>query len=322
MNKKNKITLTISIFALIAICFILVYIFSSSKPDTKTDELMDDEISERIEEFREDYLNLLERDVKGAVDLLDENIGTFDKLEATKGVEALLFYLNNNLNDTSKYIKYIELIEYGVEANVEIKDIDAFYNNTPDTHIKDIYTSLNDNLYMIRNKGDSFNITDSSYVDIDYDKILGKYKDYIYDDLIALIEYYKVEKVFIYDDKLNELIFEDVLSNIVKLEEIIEKYPDSAYLDEFKNNLDYNYQIYFGAANDGLGVFDGEGNIYENALKHYKSAIDKNISVNIITKIEKYLEALKDEGYKNTDNFKVFLLNFTNKDYEDYKNIN
>ena len=317
MNKKNKITLTISIFALIAICFILVYIFSSSKPDTKTDELMDDEISKRIEEFREDYLNLLERDVKGAVDLLDENIGTFDKLEATKGVEALLFYLNNNLNDTSKYIKYIELIEYGVEANVEIKDIDAFYNNAPDNHIKDIYASLNNNLYMIRNKGDSFNITDSSYVDIDYDKILEKYKDYIYDDLIALIEYYKVENVFIYDDKLDELIFEDVLSNIVKLEEIIEKYPDSAYLDEFKNNLDYNYQIYFGAANDGFGVFDGEGNIYENALKHYKSVIDKNINVNIITRIDEYLKALKDEGYKNTDNFKVFLLDFTNKGYED-----
>ena len=203
-----------------------------------------------------------------------------------------------------------ELIEYGVEANVGIKDIDAFYNNTPDTHIKGIYASLNDNLYMIKNKGDSFNIADSSYVDIDYDKILEKYK--LYDEYnrpviingkeISLYDIdYSVEANTTYfhkDEGLTDLkkVYFIVSNRTASASEllinILKPYMDVQVIGVSEDNLSavYTYGKPVGSFGIPVDQFDLYLGMYElknaNRENNYFKGIKADISLNDDTDID------------------------------------
>lgn len=283
-------------------------LFSCNKSDNK--DIKDVEI------FQEEYSKLLEDgNMLEAIEVLDDNVSYFDKTEATKAVEALMHYLYHY--NFAEGNEFYQLLNYANDKNVKHDDIDSFFLNESNNEIKELYNTFKNNLYTIKvDSEESFvNELELSYIEINNDEIIKKYGKYIENDLLDLINLYKTEEVYIYDNVHDMVNLDKALSNIIQMENFVSSNNSSVYVNEVSQGLDYQYQAYFGYL-DWSNVFDINDLIKDEAISHYTKTAETYNKLNVGQKASEYLNILKKESYLKTPNIEVFLLDLTNVEYE------
>lgn len=289
---------------------ILMLVLSSCVKVVEVDE-EGEPIVEKTVEFQDEFVELLGIDIIGAIAYLDSNIDELGELESTKAVEALLFTLHSNIVNNNPYVP---LLEYGQKNKILKADYEEAFMAAEDDNIVNLYSDMSEKLYSIRLEDGEEYITDYAFVDLNYDRIVEKYRDYIFDDLTALTEYYGKENVRVYNEEATEFLYDKALENILNLEILLLEYEDSPYKDEFKQNLEFMYQLYFGYVNDGFDIFNEDGKIMDKALSHYKLALNQNEGTVFAERMSSYLDILKEEEYRKTANIDVFIIDLLKED--------
>lgn len=271
-------------------------------------------ILEDIKEFKEGYVGLLENDkVPEAIKLLDLNIEKLDKEKATEAVEALLYFLDVGLLEGSK--NYFDLIVYGNKHKVEETDIDSFFKSTDDSEIKSLYENLIENNYMIKIDRDEQYIDELQLttITIDNKKISNKYEKYIRKDLADLLKLREKEHISLYSLTDGMVSLDKTLSNILNMEEYLEKHKKSPYVYNLSKDLTYQYQAYFGYF-DWSNIFDEDGKIEKEAKEYFETAMKEQSNAKVLEKIDAFLTTLESEGYKKTEKVENLIINISDEE--------
>lgn len=264
-----------------------------------------------MEKLKKEYITLLENDeISKAIKLLDSNIKKLNKEEATEAVETLLYFLDVNLLEGNK--NYFDLVVFGSKYRVKEENIDSFFKNIDDVNIRKLYEDLIDNNYMIKLDKDEEYIDELqlSVITINNKKILNKYEKYIRKDLIDLLKLKEQENMNLYSLVDGMVSLDKTFSNILKMEEYLEKYQESPYAQEVLNNLAYQYQAYFGYF-DWSNIFDENDKIIEKAKKHFEKTIKEYPNTKVCEKTKTYLKTLESENYKKTKDVENLILDIS-----------
>lgn len=268
-----------------------------------------------IEKFKEGFLELLEkRNLIEAIEILDNYIEILNKDDATNAVEVFMHYSHYfNFYNNGFY----NLIEKANKDRIKGDKIHKYFRNHSDNEIRNLYNEFLKSFYCFKiDKNEKYvNELGLSYTDINYDIILNKYGKYISDDLYNLIKLYKDEELLIFSSEKDILDLDKTLSNILNMESFVYSNSNSKYLEEVKNNLNFQYQAYFGYS-EWTNLFDEDNLLKDEVKKHYINTSREHKKKLVGKKSRDFLKILEEENFHKTANVEVFLLDLTNVKYE------
>lgn len=183
-------------------------------------------------------------DIDSVIKTVDSNVTKEDKELSSKYVLELVLSLkefNGNIVPTA------ELMEYLKQNKVRPNKVDSFMNSSDNESMKKVYDEVKNNYYSLRIRDNESYVNElgHSKIEIDYEKILEKYSDYLNEEIrdYLLLKSHVDDNVYIDEKTVN---FEALVNNISITEEFIAKYPRHHYDKMLDFLLDGYYELYFG----------------------------------------------------------------------------
>lgn len=256
----------------------------------------------------EEFNSLLEGDVAivDIVDYMDKNISKLSIEDATKFVtgfeqsqEKYLPTLEENINNNKAVIDNIEM-EHG--EGLDINKIDS----TKDEDLKKLLIEIRDSGYKIE-------MTEGYFFPVINYEFYKKYSQYVSEDIKDYINLMATESnKFAAKDAGIIISWEEVLERAQNQEKFIKKYENSTKINVVKKLYrNYTYLALYGADNTPLFSFDKK--VMPSNIKDVYLEATKNVGESEFLKIiSDYMEILKKNNYKLTDEIENFRKNIIN----------
>ncbi|MDF2879622.1 MAG: hypothetical protein K0R54_179 [Clostridiaceae bacterium] len=302
MKTIKKLLIILSIFIM---CVGLLGCSSNTQAITQEDE----EIF--ITEYRD--LVLIPSEPAILVEKLDTMVSKISSNNATDAVDGLLYAIHQFLPEMNVKLKALSpgLKEY-IEKDFDINNKENLEKIT-DTTLRGFVTQVLERHMLIEEYNGEY------FLNVNYQFVLDKYKDFINEDLKALIEFsIKEDLSQFFDSEKNMFELDIVVERLIKIEENINSYPDSVYIPAMLDSKSYYYEVYFGTNNDFL--VDNNNKVLDTVLNHYKATIEKYPDSELAKDIKEYIAILQDTNNSVTDDILNYLIDLTANPNDEVKN--
>lgn len=321
MSKNQKAVVVAISATLIAIILIISLNSMGRTPKIKEIEIsskMEKEIEEVIkftqeeeEAFVEQYAEkvLAFENSSILIEELERNIAKLSKGEAIQAVDGLMYVIFNDFSKIELSQDFMDATKVSLENGVNINDEEEI------SKIEDI--EFSEAVITMRNRGYYFpTIDDKVSIQIDYKKINDKFGRYIGTDFSDLLNfsYDEVLKDYV-NRETQKLNYNEVVNRILGTEILIDKHPESVYIQAFKSSNNFYNQLYLGAL-DMNYVYDKDMKILDETLEHYNKTIKENPDSKLAEKLKQYISKLESNDNLKTEDIKVYLLDLTEVNYE------
>lgn len=259
---------------------------STNDNDTKKENGIINELNTLVEEDTE----LIE-----IIEFIDENISTISKENASIMISKLEEVQKQNLSRLDEKF-------YG--SNTIQSEINDIYN--PKFNINEIDNvddeDLKELLIETRDTGYKIETAEGMYFPIINYEFYKQYSSYVTSDIKEYIDIMAIESNEVpAKDAALVIGWDEVLERALKQEKFINQYSESAKI----NNVKELYKKYvaftlFGLNNTPLINYDSKV-IVDDAKNIYMNAIESDVDSKLLETLRDFLEILKEDKYKLTD---------------------
>lgn len=290
--KKHRFLTTV-------ICFLLFSLLvgcSTNKPFTE------DQATAFVDEISQ--MALEDGDIGALEKKIDEGIERLEKERASDVVNALLYAMHQKTSNFNTKMSGLQQIMMDYEQkNIDFNDSKAI-EQIEDSTLKAFLQEMQKNHFKIKKEAGLY------IANPDMEYVLNKYKTYMKDDLRTWAEFLNKEyQQSMFDEEKQQFDLDLVANRILELEKYIAQFPNSDFASGFKNSKAYYYQIYLGMNHEYM--VDANKVMLNEVLDHYKKIIQEHPESQLAKDLTAYIEKLKAEGNKLTDNVYAFLADLT-----------
>lgn len=230
---------------------------------------------------------------------MEKELGKMSDAGAAEVVDGYIFTIYKNLSTYSSKVQgfNVELLalkEAGTNFNKKA-DRDAIKNELLRTFVQEVYN----NQLKLSETGGVYNV----YPDLAH--VIKEYGSYMTEDMKTYITLSNEEmNQSFFNAETGEIDLSIVSDRIVRLGEMISKYPDSPYQLSFANSISYYYEVYFGTNNELLEDSDNllKASVWEQYKKDAETFKDTALGADLAVLLP-VIE--KNKGQMNPDVLEV-----------------
>lgn len=292
LNKRNKKR----IIGLLMVGVITTLVGCSEKGQELTEKEKTEVMNSIMEFSREEKEDLNELDK-----LISENIELFNQTEKDEIINTYLMNMYSFSDDLGNKLYTIGYELDDVVKNYEVDVINpSTYAKIPNEHatVKGFLTEVNEEGFALKRDDEN----SPFYIDINLQKVLDKYGDYMSKSLREYVEFnvYEMNEPEFIDIEKEEINIDEVVNRILKIEKGMEtdKAQNYEFIDKWTSSLEYYYDVLFGLSHE---YFVSSEFIKEDILKKYEEIVKENQGTKLAKDTEKVIEILKGND-KKVDN--------------------
>ena len=265
-------------------------------------------ILKQIEEYKitdKDSLNNL-------VELIDNNIASFDLRERDLIIKKYMLSLYDSMNNLNSILS---VIGYDLEYVVKTYHI-SVNDKTSIESIPNTYGTVKGFLLEVKDKGffiNSINKNKDFYIDLDLAHLSEKYEDYISQSMLSYIEFnnYEMNNTLSLS-KSNTYDLDEISNRINTLSQGLEFDKQNNYIlvDKYTSSLNYYYQLLLGLSHT---QFVNSKNVFnDDIINKYKEIQAANPDTMLADVLEKIILAIETNEKVYDDNIKVMVNEYVN----------
>ncbi len=314
-------------------------IITKASEKTEATEATEKTETAKIEETTEKTEEIETTKINGSIDRIDENKSYNQAKDEAETLKAIIQEVNlnndefsyliselpiNDINSIKKAVgKYKDLAGENYELNDNrFRVFRVFFYNlikSENDVIWDNYDKVREyNLDMLKENGIRINSSESGeYLASRPSFLYNEFGNYLSDSLREYEQIKMQELLEIGDEEHSTYLIEDAAlfiswdelsDRIIRLENYINKYPDTLEKEEALNSIGYYIWIYTASALDNTPVYQGN-KLSESVMDSYKRFINTYEESNYYDVISGYYDILSKNGFYLNDDVIKYLEN-------------
>ncbi len=309
----SKKTMTIGLLIL-TLAFLIGCSKNQNKQEIKDNEIIEEEkpkdpITDNNEKETKDIMNefysLIEQntELEGIIQFVDDNISLVPMEDSTVMIQGLEETQKNHLVKLESKFYTSESIMGKLNdiylAGLNINDSE----NIEDEVLKAFLIQIKANGYKIE-------AAEGMYFPVISYEFYEPYSFYLSQDMKDYIKIMAIESNQVpAKDAALVIGWEEVIERILNQERFIKDYPNSSKLEDIKElHEKYLMFAFFGLDNTPLFNYDSKA-IKSDAKREYKKAIAESGDSEFLNHLENFMEILKENKYKLTDEAEIYRKN-------------
>ena len=284
---------------------------NEQKPPVKNDIKDSDDIKDREElkddkEIVEEFNSLIQNDSKldKIISFIDENIGSVSEENASMMITDLEKLQKTHLKQLEEKFASDDILQTKL---MDVEDIEkSVFDMDKINKIED--EELKNMIIEIRNQGYMIDSSEGIYFPIISYEFYKRYTDYVTEDIKGYIDILaKESNEPPADDAALAISWKEIVERALEQEKFTLEYPEAITVTDIEE-LYGNYRMFIFRGLNNTPLFDYDTKIIDNDAKEaYMEIVDKDKDSELLSEIKDFLNVLKKNDYKSTDEVEKFI---------------